>query len=273
MKLIQEITKESFLFDIPLYTKFAIFNDSFDSLDRLINSKFEVEGFSPFINQQTTYSVSPDSTVTALRAVYFYRGIKTLRLECKRGKGNIVVFINVVDYGSNGEGHLGHIEKIGQIPSIADLHIAQFKEFKKVIDNDSLKEITRAIGLAANGVGIGSFVYLRRIIEMLVYEAFVIAKDSIGKSEQEFYVLRMDERIQLLKGYIPDFLVANSKIYSILSKGVHELSEDECKEYFPVLLKSVRMILEQKKENEEKKSVEASTQKEIDAILEKLKNK
>ena len=39
-----------------------------------------------------------------------------------------------------------------------------------------MREFTKAIGLAANGVGIGSFVYLRRIFENLVFQAFDEAK-------------------------------------------------------------------------------------------------
>ena len=39
------------------------------------------------------------------------------------------------------------------------------KQYDKELRKPDLKEFTRAIGLAANGVGIGSFVYLRRIFE------------------------------------------------------------------------------------------------------------
>jgi hypothetical protein len=48
--------------------------------------------------------------------------------------------------------------KVGQYPSIANLHISRFKDFTKVISKEKIKEVTRGIGLAANGVGIGSFV-------------------------------------------------------------------------------------------------------------------
>lgn len=57
----------------------------------------------------------------------------------------------------------------------------------------------------------------------------------------------MSERIDLLKSHLPDFLVRNKKIYSILSLGVHELDERVCLDFFPVLRSSIVVILEEDK--------------------------
>lgn len=50
---------------------------------------------------------------------------------------------------------------------------------------------------------------------------------------------------------LPDFLVSNIKIYSILSKGIHELDEEECKKSFPILRQAIEMILDQQIEEKE----------------------
>ena len=86
--------------------------------------------------------------------------------------------------------------KIGQYPSVADIHIGQVKQYDKVLDKSILREFTKAIGLAANGVGIGSFVYLRRIFENLVYDAFDEAKREGGLDLELFNKQRMDEKIK-----------------------------------------------------------------------------
>ena len=49
--------------------------------------------------------------------------------------------------------------KVGQFPSVADFQIPQAEQYRKILDEEQYKEFTRGIGLAAHGVGIGSFVY------------------------------------------------------------------------------------------------------------------
>ena len=59
------------------------------------------------------------------------------------------------------------MKKIGQYPSVADLSFPELKDYRKVMSKDDDKELKRAIGLHASGIGIGSFVYLRRIFERI----------------------------------------------------------------------------------------------------------
>lgn len=44
---------------------------------------------------------------------------------------------------------------------------------------------------------------------------------------------------------LPDFLVKNRDLYGILSKGIHELSEDECLSYFDPVKAALELILDQ----------------------------
>lgn len=74
--------------------------------------------------------------------------------------------------------------------------------------------------------------------------------------------MRVSERIKLLKAYLPDMINSNPAIYGIVSKGIHELSEDDCIKYFPVLQVAIFMILRQwaqkRKEQDAIKKLEAS---------------
>lgn len=67
------------------------------------------------------------------------------------------------------------IIKIGQFPSVADLVILEIVKYKSVLSKQ-YREFSKAVGLFVHGIGIGSFVYLRRIIENLVYEKSVKLK-------------------------------------------------------------------------------------------------
>lgn len=150
------------------------------------------------------------------------------------------------------------ILKIGQYPSVADFQIPQAEKYRELLGEEKYKELTRGIGLAANGVGIGSFVYLRRIFEQLVEEAHTEASKK-RFPETKYSKARMDEKIMLLQDYLPKFLVENRSLYSILSKGIHELDENECLKYFDPVRIGIEQILDEKitQLEKEKKALEA----------------
>jgi hypothetical protein len=76
----------------------------------------------------------------------------------------------------------------------------------------------------------------------------------------------MSEKVAHLANHLPDFLVKNAKIYSILSLGVHELKEAGCLAFFPILRQSTVWILEQDK----KKREELAQQKALESAIAKF---
>lgn len=137
--------------------------------------------------------------------------------------------------------------KVGQFPSAADFQIPQEQGYRKILDEEQYKEFTRGIGLAAHGVGIGSFVYLRRVFENLIEEAHAKTQaENAEFSHDEYQKARMDEKIEILKDHLPRFLVENKVLYGILSKGIHELTEDECLQYFETVKIGIEQILDEK---------------------------
>ena len=54
----------------------------------------------------------------------------------------------------------------------------------------------------------------------------------------------MQERVRLVKDFLPDFVVEHPEMYSILSRGLHELSEDECLSHFEALKTAIFIIAE-----------------------------
>ena len=63
---------------------------------------------------------------------------------------------------------------------MADISEAELRPYSKVLSAEEYRELTRAVGFtASHGVGIGSFVYLRRIFERLI-------EDSRTEASQAF---------------------------------------------------------------------------------------
>lgn len=148
--------------------------------------------------------------------------------------------------------HRGSIAKVGQAPSLADLHTAGTGKYRKVLGNERYREFTKAIGLSAHGIGIGAFVYLRRIFEGLIETARRTASGEAGWDPDAFARARMDDKILLLKGALPPFLVESRQMYSILSRGIHELSEDQCLTFFEPLKTGIELILDEEIERRER---------------------
>ena len=159
--------------------------------------------------------------------------------------------------------------KIGQYPSIADMTFPELDDYKHVISKQDRRELGTAIGLFANGVGAGSYVYLRRILERLVYQAKKNAEDKIDNDA--FEKARVADRIKMLKGYVPDILIQNTTIYGILSKGIHELSEEDCLKHFPVVKECIFQILGMWENMRKKQADEDALNKALNAITAKIK--
>jgi hypothetical protein len=138
------------------------------------------------------------------------------------------------------------VAKVGQSPSLADLETTDISKYRKLLGNERIRELSKAIGLHAHGVGIGAFVYLRRIFEELIDLAHDEASKKPGWDSNLYARSRMDERIVTLERYLPSFLVENRGMYSILSRGVHELSETECLRFFEPLKGAIELILDEK---------------------------
>jgi hypothetical protein len=86
------------------------------------------------------------------------------------------------------------LTKVGQSPSMADIEQGQVQHYRSVLDKAHYQELNRALGLASHGVGIGSFVYLRRIFERLVDEARAKAAEEAGWHEDAYSKAQVQER-------------------------------------------------------------------------------
>jgi hypothetical protein len=158
------------------------------------------------------------------------------------------------------------LQKVGQFPSLSDLQGATFERYRRLLPKPLASAYTRAINLHAHDVGAGSLVYLRRILEALLEEAHDWAKADNGWDEDTYRRMRIPERIKALASFLPPFMVEHAKVYSILSLGVHELSEEQCLQHFPVLRGAIELILDDRNAKREREKRE----REIKAALGKI---
>ena len=261
-KISQEYASLSgFLLEAPLYSEYEIPNDS-DKLYELYGSttgfaragpNVKLDGYCSFCGRDTTFTLSPPSVPQGVpwnnletRTAY-----DALSITCVRDENHRVRF-----YIRNYE---RKVMKIGQYPSLADIAINEVRnKYKSVLKGDNWSELYKAIGLAAHGEGIASFVYLRRVFERLIWQRFEEHSVKEKWDRITFSTLRMNERVDFLEDYLPNFLVQNAKLYSIFSLGIHELENEQCLAFFEAGKGSILFVLEddlKKREDEDRRKL------------------
>jgi len=247
------ISKHDFYFEIPPYRVI----DRDDLEDEFFSG--DVNAYNSEGGYDTTYHTNWEEVDR-----YSHPGFYAVLLTCKRNDRYKIHFFAIRNKNV--------IMKLGQLPSLADIQFAELgKKYAGYLSDDELSEFKKAIDLAASGYGSGSFVYLRRIFERLIKSAYREHKDTLNIEEKDFLAKRMAEKAQILKDHLPSQLLEMKGVYRVLSRGVHELSEQECLTYFPALRLSIELILDQKIEMDAKKEKDLRTMEEIAEIDRKLK--
>lgn len=241
---------DQFLFEVPLYSpcrlQLSLAPRLYLNRNGTVDGRCVQCGREATFNVKLTYPLDRDS-FAELRARHAY---DILTICCARNeKHQVRYWFLIKDL---------IVQKVGQYPSLADIANDEVKAYRNLLTPSLAAEFHKAVGLAAHGVGVGSFVYLRRIFERLIQNRFDELKDTEGWDADAFKRGRMEDKIDTLKDHLPDFLVTNRRIYSILSIGIHELGEKECLGYFDVMRQSIVMILEddkKKREDRERREV------------------
>lgn len=261
---IEKMEIGSFLFDTPLYKKKRVSYSN--DVRRLFSvGATKIDGYCYQCKRDSVFhSVNDEEDTKEPTHMNYYNGFQNLVFQCQRNDNHTLYFSVLMElksyYSSTVNRGMveiitGTLMKIGQFPSHSDIANGDLKKFNKVLNGIDRAEFIRANGLAASGVNIGAFVYLRRLFERLITRAKDRAGDAIDS--KKFSKSRVDEKIELLKDYLPDFMVKNGRVYGLLSKGIHELDEETCGKLYELLRQSSLLMLEQEKDLKEQLDLEA----------------
>jgi hypothetical protein len=251
---------QGFLIEVPLY-EIVSYEEADLEQGRLLKNFDEVfDSYCPECNSHSIFERywQYSKSINHDPSSWIDCGVFSIQIQCTRDKRHKQLFI----FKAIGQ----TIQKIGQLPSIAELNLFDVKKYSKVLEKKYFRELTKAIGLASHGVGVGSFVYLRRIFEFLIEESHVKLSGEKSWDEDTYKRARMNDKIEILSSELPDFLVENKSMYSILSKGIHELSENDCLKAFPIIKIGIEIILDEKIEKLRKEKKLAEAKKALSAL-------
>ncbi|GAB4023737.1 hypothetical protein GCM10028808_74870 [Spirosoma migulaei] len=270
-KSVQEITPQDFYITSGLYETYSFTQSSLEAVLQLVYTNDPIECYCPQCGKSSVFAPVKNDPIPIRMApakelisyALANRVVETKEFTCSRISTHALSFCIRLEKG--------RMTKIGQFPSFADIHSQDVKKFKKILGDEMYSEFNTAVGLFAHGIGVGSLIYLRRIIEKFMLQpAYEQAKQQPEWSDDQYNKLRVRERINLLKAYLPDYLTENPIIYGIVSKGIHELSEQECRKIFPLVRSFIETVLTDMHIAEELKAQRAKLTAEMQKVASQL---
>jgi hypothetical protein len=261
-----KITPEQFVFETPIYDIIKWTEEDDSVIEDIICFTGKMDGPCIYCGKETTYKRKGDAPPRyEMESILRFPRTLGLILTCGRDdKHEIEIIFKTIP------SEFAFL-KIGQFPSLASLTKGEINKYRKIL-GDQFVEFSRGIGLTSHGIGIGAFVYLRRVFEKLIEQAHLQAKGITGWNESDYGKGRMDDRIEMLKTHLPSFLVKNKSLYGILSKGIHELSEQECLDIFLVVKLGIELILDEKIKQKEQEDKVKQGEQLINKVSTKLKS-
>lgn len=265
-------TLKEILLDRSLYDTMPINGNDFETLETLRRDNFQIDAFCIYCDDSSIFktmrsiSGSPAQSLAAARASRQFspmdHGYFSFHINCVRCSKYYQYYFSLSKLG---------LSKVGQYPSLEDIGSSDLNRYRKYLNKLDYSELRRASGLFSHGIGIGAFVYLRRIFERLIINHHKVLT-SAGEPVPSFDGLYMEDKIKALASVLPPALVKHRKIYSILSIGIHGLDEATCRKYFPVVKAAILQILDQDIAAKEAVAAEARLETEIAAIVGEVKS-
>lgn len=184
--------------------------------------------------------------------------VHCLRAVCQRDLTAYLYVFRMID---------GRTTKIGQLPSMSDISFGELKDIDKGLPPLDRKELGTALGLFSHDAASGAFVYLRRVFERMISRTNDRLIEGGGQGVERFSEMRMDEKIDALKAELPQRAVKNRRVFSVLSQGIHELTDEQCKVLFPLVKAVIFLMLEEEDHKRRKALAEQETDAAFQAAL------
>jgi hypothetical protein len=133
-----------------------------DYLNNQQYNDLSIDLYCPSCNMMSTFNPTDERQLSDSRSMdYYYAFVNgkinflVIHFRCARDKTHYFC-VQLLLEGK-------YITKIGQYPSRASIDIPEVNKFRKILSEEKLNDLKRAIGLFSHGIGAGAFVYLRRV--------------------------------------------------------------------------------------------------------------
>ena len=155
------------------------------------------------------------------------------------------------------------VRKIGQNPSMLSIKGFDFSKYEKILNRfNAYEDYKKADFSNAEKFYVGAYAYLRRIFEKMI-------NYYMGERVTEIEGSSMENKIDSVKEkFDPRVRKLIKNLYGILSKSIHELDEEDSKDFYEKLKAVIDMQLEYIFTEEEKEK----QSKDLESVIGKITN-
>lgn len=265
-------SSEELLLESPLYRRFERDDSSIRLLRDMLgpidvhcplcrkNSVFSREDQTPGQAMAGVVSTGHDGLI---RPDEFKPNTFSMHFKCSRVSDHKLHFHFRVDHDS--------IMKYGEYPSRIDRLHPDLQKYEKSL-GDYFNDYRSAMMFQSHGFGIGAFVYLRRVFERVLRDVATKKYEATKSWSYDDWRKgkRIEDVIKDLSAVLPDFLLDNKVLYGVLSKGIHDLDEEECLTAFPVVRAATEEILDDIIVSQQKAKRREGVSKQLQDVQSKL---
>lgn len=267
------------LFQARLYDFWKLeLDDTVDFMNEIVYFRNTIDTFCPECENNSTFkgdgekSLSNDSvfkkSIFDLFLSRYVNSIFSIQANCARGGHRLSVTLYIKKTDEHG---IYQLIKVGQYPSHADTKKPKLKKYNKVLVKENYSDLSNAFICYSHGFNIGAYVYLRRILEWIIEEAHKEAIKTDEWKEEKYKSERATgEKLKMIKSFLPQTELNQNDVYKILSIGVHELTEGECKSLYLLVESSIEVILDAKLEIIERAKKDVIAKEGLAEVLSKL---
>ena len=233
---------------LPLYSPVDIGSNSSSAVKAILTSTLSVDFYCPSCKKDSTFQgiLSADtqnSVASEMMAIksfgiasgFWSQTIFSKQLACPRAGHKATFYFQVED---------GKLVKVGQYPSIADIHYGERLDFSVALGETRTREIDKAVELAAQGKGLGALFYLKKLVDSLVQD--IHAGQALTTAPGESYQHRFASLAAQQDVAIPQFLLQHPELYAVLDRDLQSLSEEECLQHVDGVKATVFFLADQK---------------------------
>jgi hypothetical protein len=236
------------LMETPLYEPIPLYGkQAYQQIFELRLLKMQYDRYCPVCKKET-----PWSTVTPQSARADWTGPFALESKCGRCQESATMLIRsapTVEAEGKGD-EIVAVTKYGQWPALVSFHQNDLEKYRKVTSREQRSDFVRAVQAASQGFAAGACTYLRRVLESINREALAEKrKTGVDETwEAEYKAAKTNRQMEMLSGFLPEFLLKNKRLYNLLSEGLHNMTDDECRELFPNLRQAIQLIFKGRQE-------------------------
>ncbi|MBE6146917.1 MAG: hypothetical protein E7168_01125 [Firmicutes bacterium] len=160
-----------------------------------------------------------------------------------------------------------YIEKIYQSYTSVLLNDEEIKKYEKskLLDKLDKEYLINANKSRNSGLNIGSFIYLRRVLENMLNRIYKKNINNIIILENEdFYTMKTSKKVKYLNEFLPNLISGEhnkgkySDVFKLISEVVHNFSEEQCYTLYELLENIIILILNKELEDKfEKETIES----------------